>query len=155
MNEKVKNNGVSVKAERFEKAFWEFYNVSRVKTRYRFSDSRVTEAQFMVMLYLRRNPSSTMSELKSWMGLHMSTITGITDRLVREGYVDRFRDKSDRRLVKVGLTKSGSAMVSKLWKIRRERIESFLGLLTESDQISLIELFERISSRIKSQDNIS
>ena len=145
------NNGVAFKAERFERAFWEFYNVSRGKTRYRFSDSNVTEAQFMAMLFLRRTPNCTMTDLKAWMGLHMSTITGITDRMVREGFVDRFRDEKDRRLVKVKLTKKGSVIVSKLWKIRRERIEKFLSFLSESDQISLIELFERISTNIKSE----
>lgn len=144
------NNGVSFKAERFERAFWEFYRVSRGKMRYRFSDANVTEAQFMAMLFLRRTPNCTMSDLKSWMGLHMSTITGITDRMVRDGFVDRFRDEQDRRLVKVKLTKKGSVIVSKLWKIRRERIEKFLSLLTENDQMSLIDLFERISTKIKS-----
>ncbi|RMF95575.1 MAG: MarR family transcriptional regulator [Candidatus Schekmanbacteria bacterium] len=149
----MKNNNISVKAERFERAFWEFYNVSRQKTKYRFSDSNVTEAQFMAMLFLRRNPNCTMSDLKDWMGLHMSTLTGITDRLVRDGFVERFRDEKDRRLVKVRLTKKGMATVSKLWRIRRERIENFLSLLTEDDQISLIELFERISETVKSKLN--
>ena len=149
LRSKTGNNGISVKAERFERAFWEFYNVSRAKTRYRFSDFKVTEAQFAAMLFLKRNPSCTMSALKDWMGLHMSTLTGITDRLGRDGFVERFRDERDRRLVKVKLTKEGSTIVSKLWKIRRQRVENFLRLLSEDEQMSLIKIFESLSEKVK------
>ncbi|MBI5375294.1 MAG: MarR family transcriptional regulator [Candidatus Schekmanbacteria bacterium] len=146
---KNNNNGFRGKTERFEKAFRDFFSIIREKDRYRFSDFKVTEAQFIAMMFLREKKIATMSELKVWMGIHMSTLTGIIDRMVRDGFVKRGKDNTDRRIVNVSLTKKGSSTSSLLWKVRRERIETMLRMLNEDDQMLLIDTFERLSTNIK------
>ncbi len=53
-----------------------------------------------------------VSELARRMFLHPATVGGILDRLETKGFVSRTRSRSDRRVVKVGLTNDGKQLVN-------------------------------------------
>lgn len=53
-----------------------------------------------------------VSELARRMYLHPATVGGILDRLETKGFVSRTRSRSDRRVVKVGLTDDGKQLVN-------------------------------------------
>jgi len=65
------------------------------------------------------------------LGLALGTLTGIVDRLAREGLVERHADASDRRVVLVRLTGKGNRLFE---KIRRDRIEFLSGRLLDLDR---------------------
>jgi len=44
-------------------------------------------------------------------GMPASTVSGVVDRLEQKGYVERTRDATDRRVVKISLTKAGKRVV--------------------------------------------
>ena len=50
-------------------------------------------------------------------GLHPATMTGILDRLERDGWIDRGRDPSDRRGVVVQVTRGRAAEVLRLYLV--------------------------------------
>ncbi len=56
----------------------------------------------------------TMNQLSERMGLATSTMTRIVDNLVRDGYIGRIRDDTDRRLVYVTLTEDGLKLAEQL-----------------------------------------
>lgn len=66
-----------------------------------------TTSQCYAMLELYKSGSLTMNELSEKMNLNSSTMTRILDNLVRDKYVLREKDESDRRIVVVGLSYSG------------------------------------------------
>lgn len=49
----------------------------------------------------------TMTETAKYLGITTGTLTVAIDRLIKKGYVLRERDASDRRIVRVSLTKNG------------------------------------------------
>jgi DNA-binding MarR family transcriptional regulator len=56
---------------------------------------------------LHREGSMTMGELSRATSIPQSTATRMVDWMVENGYVDRFEDADDRRLVRMRLTDSG------------------------------------------------
>ena len=64
----------------------------------------LTVPQFAVLKILDKEPNLSVSELSQRAGLTNSTISGIVDRLEKEGLVLRTRDARDRRVVYVNLT---------------------------------------------------
>lgn len=52
-----------------------------------------------------------MARLGSLLQVHPTSVTSAVDRLVRQGYVERVRGTSDRRLVLTSLTPAGRAVV--------------------------------------------
>jgi DNA-binding MarR family transcriptional regulator len=72
------------------------------------------------------------------------TITGIVDRLERQGLVVRVRDEGDRRVVQIALTDAGAAAFQTLAEDAREKITNLLSCLGPAEQATFVGLFGRI-----------
>ena len=73
----------------------------------------VTGPQLWAIRIIYREGHLSMGELSRRMYLHMSTVSGIVDRLAEKGYVERRKEETDRRVIKIYLTKAGKRLVQK------------------------------------------
>ncbi len=80
------------------------------------------------------------------------TMTGVIDRLERQGLVLRARDDDDRRLVRVRLTDAGRVAVSVLDRHITDKLTHMLGALDVSDRDTFVRLLTRIIESIPSVD---
>jgi len=62
------------------------------------------------ILAILRDREPRMSDLAAHLGLDRSTITGIVDRAVARGLMQKMPDESDRRTSRVALTDAGRAL---------------------------------------------
>jgi len=80
------------------------------------SDLSLTVPQFFTLSTLQGlGGTATMGDLARSTYQVSATMTGIIDRLVRDGLVERRRDTVDRRSVVVGITPTGQELVDKAW----------------------------------------
>jgi DNA-binding MarR family transcriptional regulator len=75
---------------------------------------RMTGPQAGALMVIARYPGISLGELGERMHLHISTCSGIVDRLERKGYVVRRRGSEDRRVVRLNATPRGRRMVEKV-----------------------------------------
>lgn len=75
----------------------------------------ITVKQLKVMLILSQRGSETVTELAHKLGVHISTVTGILDRLVQQKLVQREEDPEDRRHVISRLTPEGEKVLHRLY----------------------------------------
>ena len=68
-----------------------------------FEDIGITAPQGMVMGILSKEKSLKITELSSKLGLSNSTVSGIVDRLEKQGMVERKRSEQDKRVVYVSV----------------------------------------------------
>ena len=86
------------------------FNIGRVMRRvYEHYESRLapynlTAPQYMVFMALYANNGITIGELGQRVALDGSTVTGILDRMEKNGYVERRPNAGDRRSALVFLT---------------------------------------------------
>ena len=73
------------------------------------------------------------------MGVTLSTMTRVVDLLVRDGYIKRNNNPSDRREVWVGLTSKGKAMYVKLARCSQNYTEDILEQIPEKDRKALMK----------------
>src|ERR1700737_2997557 len=73
----------------------------------------LTYPQYLVMLVLWEEDQQTVKALGERLFLDSGTLTPLLKRLETAGLVQRSRDPSDERLVRVSLTKSGTALREK------------------------------------------
>lgn len=73
----------------------------------------VSGPQLWALRTIRDAGSVTMGELAAGMHLHVSTVTGIIDRLQAAGLVTRTRSEIDRRVMQLAVTAKGRAIVLK------------------------------------------
>lgn len=74
-----------------------------------FGDLSITEIHTLEAITMDK--TKTMTQVATELGISVSTLTAAINKLVKKGYVHRFREEDDRRKVKVQLTDSGKTAV--------------------------------------------
>ncbi|MEA2568133.1 MAG: hypothetical protein QOI24_134 [Acidobacteriota bacterium] len=85
-----------------------------------------SRSETALLRVLAEQESANMSDISAELGLALSSTTGVVDRLVERGMVERTRPENDRRCVKVALTRRGRRAFSIL---QRDRIRLGVGML--------------------------
>ena len=102
-----------------------------------------SRSETALLRLLTEQDSANMSDISSELGLALSSTTGVVDRLVERGLVERTRPEDDRRCVKVALTKRGRRAFS---VVQRDRIRLGVGMLerlSAREQQTLLAIFRK------------
>lgn len=89
-----------------------------------------------------------MAELAHRIAASAPTMTGIVDRLERQGLVARLRDDQDRRVVHIALTEAGQSAWLTLQQDAVEKITNLLACLNGDERTTFIHLIGRIVSAL-------
>lgn len=68
--------------------------------------SEYTLPQILLIKVLYHHPGITLTELSKHMSLAKSTVSGIVDRMVEKGLINREKPEENRRIVRLTLTES-------------------------------------------------
>jgi len=105
----------------------------------------LTVPQFYTLIALiNLGGSATMGTLSRELNQVSATMTGIVDRLVREGLVERSRSDEDRRSVLVSLTSRGYEVVEKAWLQSVNALDGVLTRLSETERDSAVRLLDAL-----------
>jgi DNA-binding MarR family transcriptional regulator len=85
-----------------------------------------------------RDTGATSGQAARSLGVGLSTMTGIVDRLAEQGLVIRREDPEDRRITRVLPTPRGQALVDQLLRWRNEQLTTLLSRL-DPDQLRIVE----------------
>lgn len=111
-------------------------------------DHDLTATQYVVLARLWEEEGTSLTELGERLYFDNPTLTGIIDRMERDGLLQRQRDQSDRRVVKVFLTDKGKALRQKIGRLAEETdCEAWSGS-TESQKKELLNYLERIWKKL-------
>lgn len=108
------------------------------------SEGVITLQQYVALEHLRQMGLSKMSRLAEAMCLQMSSLTGLTDRLVKHGLVKRERCEQDRRSVYVDLTPKGKKILKEIQQQKRKGIESLFSRLTIKERSQYLDIIEKL-----------
>jgi DNA-binding MarR family transcriptional regulator len=98
----------------------------------------LTMPQLKTLIYVTRNEGATSGQIASGIGVGLSTITGIVDRLAEQQLVTRHEDPRDRRVTRVLPTVAAAELVDELIQYRNEVVSAILARL-DSDQLHTVE----------------
>ncbi len=90
----------------------------------------LTMPQLKIMFLLNAHTHMRMGELAETLGRNLSTTTGVVDKLVEHGLVDRVPDPDDRRVVVVGITERGNKLCNSLLKVGSDETKEVLERLS-------------------------
>lgn len=95
--------------------------------------SDVTMAQGRVLMVVGHGPGCTMGELASRLGIGVSAATGLVDRLVERGVLERDSDPADRRVVRVRMSPAGIRAGQEWYAAQVLHIGEALSALSDRD----------------------
>lgn len=108
----------------------------------------LTAPQIHALLWLGQDGVLTMGELARRLGITEKTVTGVVDRLEREGHVQRERSPEDRRVIRCSLTASGARLHRKLDRTLLQGLEGMLEPLDATDRRALFRIIEKLIGKL-------
>lgn len=108
----------------------------------------VTMSQCSTLLAVGKKSKMTMNELSESMALATSTMTRVVDNLVRDGYIKRTQDDSDRRIVHVSLTEKGTELFQQIRRIYHEYHQRIVDNIPTSEIHSVVEALKLLKAAI-------
>ena len=109
----------------------------------------LTGPQLTVVKMLEQMGDLSLSELSDAIRAQNSTVTGIIDRMEREGLVDRLRSTEDRRVVLIRLTKKGEALAREVSVEPMEMLRTALDELSGKEQRDLLSILTKLAKRVQ------
>jgi DNA-binding MarR family transcriptional regulator len=116
----------------------------------------LTMSQLKALFLARPPQGASHGEIARALGVGLSTVTGVVDRLVEHGLVVRCADPDDRRLSHVVATALGTDMIDQLWGSRLEFLRQLLDGLTPDERSGFqaaLEHFARLISEPRESGN--
>ena len=109
----------------------------------------LTGPQLTVVKILEQIGDLSLSELSERIRAQNSTVTGIIDRMEREGLVTRERSKEDRRVVHIRLTPKGHTLAGEIPVEPMEIFKGALESLSAQEMRDLMRIMTKVAKRVK------
>ena len=114
-------------------------------------DVEVTMPQARCLMFVAINPSISISALAAHLRIGLPAASGLVERLVEAGHIDRKADPDDRRQQLVSLTDQGRALVDRFHELPSEKLGELIARLSVEELHGLrlgVAAIEREARRI-------
>jgi DNA-binding MarR family transcriptional regulator len=102
------------------------------------------DPQYVMLSFLKDGPLP-MSDLSRRGGCSKPNVTALTGRLIDDGLAAKQQDRGDRRVIRIGITKRGMALLERRKKAARAAIRANLSGLSEKDLDELCVSLEKVN----------
>ena len=113
---------------------------------------QVSASQLNCLLALYENGPLPPSQIARHIMVKSSTVTGIIDRLEQKGLVQRTRTSSDRRVITIELTDSGTSLAENAPPPIQQKILEGLKRLPESEMKKIVRGLSMLTQMLDVQD---
>ncbi len=111
-----------------------------------WSEAEITTSQLRLLMIVRQEPGATLTSLAAHLRVSPPTASGLVDRLVRQDYLRRDADPSDRRYVRHHLTGRSVAVLGELEREGRALMNDILGRLSDAEIDDLVRGLELLNA---------
>lgn len=113
-----------------------------------FQTVNISQSQLLMLMAVKAKQPCRLSELSQEMDISNPTASGLVDRLVQHGLVERASDPRDRRAVCISLSDRGEKLVMKFRHHSKERWQEILTNMTRQDQNDFIRILRDIRKQV-------
>jgi DNA-binding MarR family transcriptional regulator len=128
---------------RITEALRRIVRASDMTSRAIFKEHRLSGPQLAILQQVAASESATVSSLAKAVHVGAPTVTGILDRLERDGLIRRVRDVADRRQVIATATESGRQVLGRRPSLLNEHFRGELQRLEEWERTLLLSMLQR------------
>lgn len=113
----------------------------------RLNEFGLTATQYITLWSLYEcDEEIPLSQLGRKLFLDNPTMTGIIDRMERDGFLERVPDENDRRVIKVRLTKKSKALRGQIQEIATDIDQRTSKMLNESVYNQTLDILKRLTN---------
>ncbi len=109
----------------------------------------ISRQQFDVLCIIYEKGQVTMGDLCKEISSACSTATDLADKLEKAGYVERIREKRDRRVVRLNILVKGEKLVKTVIRRRTETLSDILESFDQEDRMRMISCLETLTDKFE------
>src|SRR5699024_12577105 len=94
---------------------------------------------------------SKQSELAHELGYTPGALTNIADRLMKESYVGRVYDETDRRIIRLAITEKGKTILDQAQKTGQKMRKDIFSILTEEEIQQYLAIQQKLLNHLDEQ----
>lgn len=113
------------------------------------SNYTITPPQFIALQWLHELGDMTIGDLSTKMYLAFSTTTDLVDRMEKSELVQRIRDESDRRVVRIHLLPEGERIIEEVISKRQDYLQDILVDFKEDELDILLSNLQKLHELMK------
>lgn len=129
------------------------HSIRAAMRRYRAGDLSVP--QFRTLLFIRRNPGASLSDVAEHLGLTPPSASTKIDGLVSRGLVKRRESKNDRRRIQLTLTNAGEAMLARAGQETQAHLAERLAVLSETEIEQIVRAMQSLRPVFTSGETVA
>jgi hypothetical protein len=111
-------------------------------------DSTLPRFDVLSALY-RESAAITMSQLTDHLLVSNGNLTGLVNRLVEDGLIQRESDPDDRRALRVILTPAGRAAFREMAEKHEALIDSLFAAMSDADMATLLAMTTTLNTALR------
>lgn len=132
-----------------EKVFNSMFQLRKLGTQ----KSSGTKLQFSALNFLHGQTDKTIGDLGQFLQLSKSSSTQLSERLVKLGFIKRFSDKKDRRVIHLVLTKIGEKELRILKSKILKKMGEIFAEISRTDLEKLIKINTKLVKALEKYEN--
>lgn len=102
-----------------------------------------------IIAFIQAKPDVILKEIRDYLDIPNSTLTGMIDRLEKRGLIERIISSRDRRSYGLKLTEAGAAVRKEQQLIRMQSAANMLKSLdTEEERRAFVNMMNKIGERL-------
>jgi DNA-binding MarR family transcriptional regulator len=129
------------------------YKMVHVLLSQELAEIGLTFPQYRVIRALGRSGAMPMNKIGEHMFVTPANITGLVDRLEGRGYVERKGVGTDRRVVRIGLTRKGKSSYQRTSVQHRRLISKIMGVLNKDELLNLTGQLQKVKETAIAERN--
>ena len=111
--------------------------------------SGLTIPQVVILQGVRDLGEVTTNSLSRHVDLSPGTVVSILDKLEERGFIERYRNAQDRRVVHTRMTASGAAILARAPGLLPDEVVSAIRTLDDADRRSLVGSIRSVASMLR------
>ncbi|MDU0204493.1 MarR family winged helix-turn-helix transcriptional regulator [Paenibacillus sp. MAH-36] len=108
----------------------------------------LTPPQFMTLCQIKKEPK-TIGQIVDAVDLSYSTVSGIIDRLERDGWLERVKDEVDRRVTWIYMSEKKLARFEENTFFQEANYSKFLNGFSEEELVTIHNSFDLITRHLE------
>lgn len=114
----------------------------------------ISVSELTILRFIASQSAPTMSEIAAKLQVTQGTLTVAMNRLVKKGYVERYRMEQDRRIVRTVLTDMGYGALKEEERFRMRLQEQYKKALGEDRAKALVSMLRELDQYLRDQEDL-
>ena len=139
--------------EDVKKGLYNFVIISRSIMNEINYEEKLTISQLLLLYLLEDGKSYKVSELAEKLGITPSAVTNLSNKLVENQFINRFRPEDNRRVVMLFLTDKGKQFLKEISEVKSRLLGEALSELNDDDLKNINLSFFKLTYALEKYKN--